>query len=141
MGHGLLDRTPSHARSSLEIPLEEQVQGILVGELTDAGTCLLSPLLLGELLGLELNEVMARALSGTGPLAANKCRDLQCYLHEVLIVLAKAEAAAGGNRTRAVRWFMTEPIECFNNFTADQLVTIGKTQAVLDYIDSITSGA
>jgi uncharacterized protein (DUF2384 family) len=56
-------------------------------------------------------------------------------------VLAAAEDAAQGDRNRAIFWFMNEPLQDFDYKTPDAMVRQGKTQVVVDYIESIASGA
>ena len=62
-------------------------------------------------------------------------------LREVVRVLAAAEQVAGGDRARARFWFMNEPLQDFDFRTPDALVQAGKAQVVIDYIQSIASGA
>lgn len=52
-----------------------------------------------------------------------------------------AEDVAGGDRDRAVFWFMNEPIQDFDFQTPDTLLRVGKAQMVIDYIESIAGGA
>lgn len=67
--------------------------------------------------------------------------NLQHYLREVVRVLVAAEEAADGDRTRAIFWFMNEPLQDFDYLTPDALVQMGKSQVVIDYIGSIANGA
>lgn len=55
-------------------------------------------------------------------------------------VLTEAEAVAGGDRERALAWFLTERLADFDNLTSSQLVQEGKAQVVVDYIRSIAGG-
>ncbi|WP_436395392.1 hypothetical protein ACSDBR_14585 [Acidithiobacillus ferriphilus] len=48
---------------------------------------------------------------------------------------------ADGDRNQAIFWFMNEPLPDLDYLTPDTLVRQGKAQVVIDYIESIASGA
>jgi hypothetical protein len=91
----------------------------------------LSPKRVGAALGLQIQSLAARPQN----------ESLQHYLREVVRVLAAAEDAAGGDRSRAIFWFMNEPLQDFDYQTPDALIRAGKSQVVVDYIESIAGGA
>lgn len=102
----------------------------------------LSPKRVGAALGLQIQSVAERArVSRNTPAARPQNESLQHYLREVVRVLAAAEDAAGGDRNRAIFWFMNEPLQDFDYLTPDALVRMGKAQVVVDYIESIAGGA
>ena len=102
----------------------------------------LSPRRIGEALGLQVQSLAERArVSRNTPTARPQNEHLQQYLRDVVRVIAAAEDAAGGDRTRAIFWFMNEPLPEFDYLTPDSLVRPGKPQAVIDYIESIAGGA
>lgn len=102
----------------------------------------LSPHRVGEVLGLQIQSVAERArVSRNTPAARPQNEELQRYLRDVVRVLVAAEDAAGGDRVRAIFWFMNEPLQEFDYQTPDALVKAGKAQVVIDYIESIAGGA
>jgi len=102
----------------------------------------LSPRRIGEALGLQVQSLAERArVSRNTPAGRPQNESLQHYLREVVRVLAAAEDAAGGDRSRAIFWFMNEPLQDFDYNTADSLVRAGKSQVVIDYIESMAGGA
>lgn len=101
----------------------------------------LSPYLVGEALGLQIQSVAERArVSRNTPAARPQSENLQHYLRDVVRVLSAAVDAAGGDRNRAIFWFMNEPLPEFDYRTPDTLVKEGKAQVVVDYIESIAGG-
>lgn len=102
----------------------------------------LSPRRVGAALGLQIQSLAERArVSRNTPIARPQNERLQHYLREVLRVLTAAEAAAGGNRSRAIFWFMNEPLQDFDYLTPDSMVRLGKAGVIVDYIESIAGGA
>ncbi|RDY67947.1 DUF2384 domain-containing protein [Lysobacter soli] len=102
----------------------------------------LSPRRIGDALGLQVQSLAERArVSRNTPTARPQNEHLQQYLRDVVRVIAAAEDAAGGDRTRAIFWFMNDPLADFEYLTADALVQAGKAQVVIDYIESVAGGA
>lgn len=102
----------------------------------------LSPHRVGNALGLQIQSVAERArVSRNTPAARPQNESLQQYLRDVVRVLAAAEGVAIGDRQRVIFWFMNEPLQDFDYQTPDELVRLGKVQAVFDYIESIAGGA
>jgi hypothetical protein len=66
---------------------------------------------------------------------------LQHYTEQVDRVLAAAEIAAGGDRSRAMFWFLNEPLQEFDDQTPAALVRAGRAEVVVDYIESTSGGA
>lgn len=102
----------------------------------------LSPRRVGDALGLQIQSLAERArVSRNTPAVRPQNETLQHYLREVVRVLTAAEDVAGGDRHRAIFWFMNEPLQDFDYLTPDALVRMGKSQVVIDYIESIAGGA
>lgn len=65
---------------------------------------------------------------------------LQKYLKDAIRVLA-ATADLSGDTDRALFWFQNHPIPAFDYQTADILVSQGRTNDVIDYIESLQAGS
>jgi hypothetical protein len=65
---------------------------------------------------------------------------LQGFLRNALKVLTAALEVAG-DRDRAIYWFRSVPIPEFDHQTAEELVGMCRTDAVLRYLTSIASGS
>jgi hypothetical protein len=113
----------------------------LLDDFREPGTSYLSPHRIAEFLGWQLQGVAERAKVGRNTPAARPQNEvLQQYLRDVLRVLTAAEDS-NGDRIRAVYWFVNAPLSEFEYRTPEQLVQEGRTQAVIDYIESVSSGA
>lgn len=67
-------------------------------------------------------------------------RKTQQRLREMMNVMSRAEAMAGGHRMRAYAWYRSTPIPAFGNLTASQLVHDGHGEAVMDYLNALAEG-
>ncbi len=65
---------------------------------------------------------------------------LQAFLTTCLKVIAMMQSVGELPRADALHWFRDEPMEVFRGHTALELVVQGRTEAVMDYLDSISSG-
>lgn len=101
----------------------------------------LSPGRLAEALELPIQKLasLARVHRNTVSLSPTSPK-LQEAMGDVVRVLSAAHQLSGDLDT-ALFWFRNQPIPEFNHFTPLQLVEQGKVQALIDYIDSISSGA
>lgn len=114
----------------------------LAEEFREPDQAFLSPRRIGEALGLQVQSLAERArVSRNTPAARPQNESLQQYLRDVVRVMAAAQDAAGGDRNRAIFWFMNEPLSEFDYLTPDALVTAGKAGVVIDYIESVAGGA
>jgi hypothetical protein len=96
----------------------------------------------GSALGLQIQSLAEQPrVSRNTPAARPRNEHLQHYLREVVRVLAAAEDMAAGDRSRAIFWFTNEPLQDVDYQTPEALVRAGKTQVVIDYIESIAGGA
>lgn len=110
-------------------------------DLCEPGTKLLSPQRLAQRLHLSIEEVAARArMHRNSATRASESEALQAYMRKVIRVLSAAFETNGGSLVGAVEWFRNQPIPDLGHKTADALVSEGKTDAVLAYIESIASG-
>jgi len=117
-------------------------RGSLAEALREPDQVYLSPRRIGDALGLPVQSLAERArVSRNTPTARPQNEHLQQYLRDVVRVIAAAEDAAGGDRTRAIFWLINDPLAEFDYLTADALVQAGKAQVVIDYIESIAGGA
>lgn len=66
--------------------------------------------------------------------------ELQAYIKNALRVVKAAEHVSGDLGT-AKFWFKNNPIEDLRYKTADELVSEGKTEAVLKYLELLEDGA
>ena len=60
-------------------------------------------------------------------------------MRDALRVLSAAMAMTG-DRDRAIYWYRNTPIPEFKHQTAEHLVSTGRTDAVVSYLQSIMSG-
>jgi uncharacterized protein (DUF2384 family) len=65
---------------------------------------------------------------------------LQRFMRDALRVLSAATDVSD-DRARAIYWYRNTPIPEFEHRTAEQLVSAGKTDAVVSYLLSIASGS
>lgn len=101
----------------------------------------LSPLKLADALELPLQKFAALARVHRNTLSQTPTSPkLQEAMVDVVRVLSAAHALAG-DTDRALFWFRNQPIPEFDHLTPMQLVERGKVQALIDYIESISSGA
>jgi len=63
----------------------------------------------------------------------------QRRLREMVEILAKAEPRFGAPLL-AYAWYRAEPLAGFDGMTAMQLVQMGRSSEVLDYIDAVDAG-
>lgn len=101
----------------------------------------LSPSRLAEALDLPVQEFanLARVHRNTLQMTPSSPK-VQAAVRDVLRVLSAAHSLSG-DIERAVFWFRNEPIAEFGHRTALDLVEMGKTQTVIDYIESCSAGA
>lgn len=65
---------------------------------------------------------------------------LQQFMRDALRVLSAAMSMTG-DRDRAIYWYRNTPIPEFKHQTAEHLVSTGRTDAVVSYLQSIESGS
>jgi hypothetical protein len=66
---------------------------------------------------------------------------LQSFLRDALRALSAAAEVSGGDMNRAAYWFRNVPIPEFDHRTAADLVSGGRVDAVIAYLESIEGGS
>lgn len=100
----------------------------------------LSPQRVASCLSMQMDELATKARVHRNSLRVRpEGAKIQSFLREVVRVLAAAEEAFGDQNT-AVAWMMNEPLAPFEHRTAFDLVYKGRTDDVIAYLDSISSG-
>jgi hypothetical protein len=105
------------------------------------GQTVIEPERFAAALNLQVQELaqLAHVHRATVSEAPTNAR-LQGFMREALRVLSAAFDIAR-DRERAIYWYRNSPIPEFQHRTAEQLVAEGKTDAVLSYLASISSGS
>lgn len=100
----------------------------------------LSPQRVASLLSLQMDELATAAQVHRNSLRVRpEGQKIQGYLRQVVRTLAAAEEVFGDQDT-AVAWMRNEPLAPFAHRTALDLVNEGRTDDVVDYLGSISSG-
>jgi hypothetical protein len=103
-------------------------------------TPFLSARRVAELLGVTLTELASLIGVARNTLAAKTgARKVDAALSPVVRILAMAGEMAGGEE-RAAIWFKHQPIPGWAGKTAYDLVSEGKTDKVLAYLEAVRSG-
>lgn len=63
------------------------------------------------------------------------------HTSDIESVISAAIALAEGNRSKAMDWFRTEPLQPFGGKTAEMLVAEGRAMDVIRLIESYSAGA
>lgn len=110
-------------------------------ELRDSDGVHISPSRFAEALKLAQGELatLARVHHNT-PRHFPHSLQLQKYLRDAVRVLSAASNFAEDDFLRAVYWFRNDPIQPLEYKTAEVLVSEGRTEQVLMYIDSLNAG-
>lgn len=106
----------------------------------DEGRTTLSPQRVASRLSLQMDELAARARVHRNSLRVHpEGPKIQSFLRQVIRVLAAAEATFG-DKDAATAWFLNEPLAAFDHLTAFDLVNRDRTDDVVAYLGSISSG-
>ena len=102
---------------------------------------IIAPFRFIQMLGLKQQELadLARVHRTTVSEAPSNTK-LQHFMRESLRVISAVRAINGDLRS-AIFWYRNTPIPEFDHRTAESLVVEGKTEAVVRYLDSISSGS
>lgn len=111
-----------------------------LAELQEPGKPIISPVRFAQKLNLEQQRLaeLAHVHRNTVSRMPNSPR-LQDFLREAVRVLAAAFSLAQ-SPDRALYWFRSHPIGDFDYKTAEILVSEGKADAVIRYIESLSAG-
>lgn len=111
-----------------------------VEQFREPNTPYLSPAKVGEFFGFRVQELAERAhVHRNTPTARPQAPQLQKYLQEMLRALAVATEMTG-DPARAAFLLRNEPLRAFGYKTADALIQEGRSDAVIAYLESLTSG-
>lgn len=106
-----------------------------------AGASTLSAKRFGDVLNIDLQTLATQAHVHRNTLSrAPASESVQKFLREALRVLRAAHDLSG-DVSRAIFWYRNEPLSPFGYKTAEQLVSEGRTEDVLRYVESLEAGA
>ena len=104
------------------------------------GSPFLSPKKIARRLALPVSDLAKRAHVHRNTLSARpQAAKVQELLRAIVRVISAATDAFGDGDT-AIAWMMTEPVTSFRHKTAFELVTNGRGETVVTYLESIHSG-
>jgi hypothetical protein len=104
------------------------------------GEPIINPRLFASALGMDIQTLAARAQVHRTTIArAQGAEKLQAFLRDAIRVLGAA-ADINGNLPDALFWFRNEPISLFDYQTPEQLVSAGRTDDLLRYVQSLNAG-
>ena len=107
----------------------------------DAGASTLSPKRFSSALSIDIQTLATQAHVHRNTISRVPASEsVQKYLREALRVLRAANDLSGDVR-RAIFWYRNEPLPPFHYKTAERLVTEGRTDDVLRYVESLEAGA
>jgi len=112
-----------------------------VEQFREPDTPYLSPSRIGELLGLQVQELAERAhVHRNTPTTRPQAPKLQKYLLDTVRVLTIATEMTGDEK-RAAFLLRNEPLRAFGYKTADTLIQDGRADDVIAYLESLAGGA
>ena len=107
----------------------------------EAGPAVLSPKRFSDVLSIDLQTLAGQAHVHRNTLSrAPASEGVQRFMREALRVLRAADDLTG-DVGRAIFWYRNEPLPPFNYKTAEQLVSEGRAEDVLRYVESLEAGA
>ena len=102
---------------------------------------LLSPRRFSEVMSIDLQTLADQAHVHRNTVArAPGAKALQDFIREALRVI-KAATDLNGELPRALWWYRNEPLAAFKYQTAERLVSQGRADDVLSYVESLEAGA
>lgn len=100
----------------------------------------LSPKKIAQRLSLQISDLADSAHVHRSTFSAHPhSSKVQEFLRNILRVISAATDTFGSRET-AIIWMMNDPIPAFRTKTAYNLVTEGRVDDVVEYLDSIASG-
>jgi len=107
----------------------------------EVGAAALSPKRFSEVFSMDLQTLAAQAHVHRNTVTrAPGSEGVQRFLREALRVI-RASADLSGDVDRALFWYRNEPLPPFGYKTAEQLVSEGRTEDLLRYLESLEAGA
>ncbi len=129
---------PTHA-----IPVFHRNFDSFLAFLRDAGlgNVALSPKRFSEVMSVDLQTLAAQAHVHRNTISrAPASESVQRFLREALRAI-RAATDLSGDIERAIFWYRNDPLPPFGYKTAEQLVSEGRTEDLLRYIQSLEAGA
>lgn len=103
---------------------------------------MLSPTHYIRLLGMDAESLARNARVSVSAITLTPgAARIQSHLRENLRVIRAAYDVSGGDLSKALDWFRTEPLPSFSQKTAEQAVAAGRTDDVIRLISSFYAGA
>lgn len=101
---------------------------------------IVSPNKVAQLMGLSPSDLASAAGVHLSDFAANpRSPRLQAFLHDTLRVLNAAKKTMGAAEL-PTDWLLNEPLSAFSQKTAFELIQAGRTDAILEYLNTFTAG-
>jgi hypothetical protein len=125
------------------VPAINQNFAVFMDSLRDQelGAAALSPRRFSELLSMDLQTLAAQAHVHRNTISrAPAAESVQRFLREAVRVI-RAAVDLSGDVNRALFWYRNEPLQPFGYKTAEQLVSEGRADDLLRYIESLEAGA
>jgi hypothetical protein len=118
-----------------EVPMD------ITAFLEKPGSPFLSPAKVARSLSLQMQDLADSSHVHRNTLSARpQSPKVQELLRSILRVLSAAEEAFG-DRDVALTWMRNEPVAAFRHKTALNLLQDGRTEAVVNYLESISAGS
>ena len=106
----------------------------------ETGTASLSPKRYGQVLRLDMQTLAAQAHVHRNTLSrAPDAESVQRYLRESVRVM-RAAVDVTGSVEKAIFWFKNNPLAPFDYKTPQELVSEGRTEPLVRYIQSLQAG-
>lgn len=107
----------------------------------EIGATTLSPKRFSEVFSIDLQTLATQAHVHRNTISrAPASESVQRFLREALRVV-RAAADLSGDVERALFWYRNEPLPPFGYKTPEQLVSDGRSEELLRYIESLEAGA
>lgn len=107
----------------------------------ETGAAALSPRRFSEVFGMDIQTLATQAHVHRNTISRAPASDsVQRFLREALRVI-RAATDLSGDVNRALFWYRNEPLQPFGYKSAEQLVSDGRTEDLLRYIESLEAGA
>jgi hypothetical protein len=107
----------------------------------DNGPAVLSPQKFSEILNVDLQTLAKQAHVHRNTIRrAPTAENLQRFLRESIRVI-RAATDISGDVNRAIFWYRNDPLPHFGYKSAEQIVSEGRSEDVLRYIESLEAGA
>lgn len=107
----------------------------------ELGAAALSPRRFSEVFGMDIQTLATQAHVHRNTICRAPTADsVQRFLREALRVI-RAATDLSGDVNRALFWYRNEPLQPFGYKSAEQLVSDGRTEDLLRYIESLEAGA